>query len=86
MKRLHILRKIQNPDAENLIAYQVSKGDEVEVILLQDAVFQVNDVFNSSVWACKEDVEARNVTHHEAVLDYGEIIKKIMDAQSVVCW
>lgn len=86
MKRIHILRKTQNPDAEKLIAFQMAQSDEVDVILIQDAVFLKCDVFSSSVWACKEDVEARNIAHHRHTLNYGEIVKRIMDANSVACW
>lgn len=64
----------------------MAQRDEVDVILVQDAVFLKCDVFSSRVWACKEDAEARNITHHGNTLNYGEIVKRIMDANSVACW
>jgi len=36
--------------------------------------------------ACAEDVASRNAFHHAVIMDYGEILRKIMEAPSVVCW
>ncbi len=86
MKRLHILKKTSNPEAERLMAFQADKGETVEVLLIQDAVFTKKCFGGFTVIACKEDVEARNVEHHKATLDYGEMVQKIMAADTVTCW
>lgn len=86
MKRLHILKKTNNPDAEKLMTFQSEKGEEVEVILIQDAVFLQDIGPDLKMAVCREDAEARNVTHHDTLLGYGEILKRVMETDSVVFW
>lgn len=86
MKRLHILRKTKNPEAERFIFHQVREGEQVEVILIQDAVFLRKEFDGAAEMACAEDAEARNTFHHTVTLEYAEILEKIMATPSVVCW
>lgn len=86
MNRLHILRKIENPEAERLIDFQVREGDQVEVILIQEAVLLRRDFGTAAQAACAEDAASRHVNHHHVTLDYAGILNKIMETPSLVCW
>lgn len=66
--------------------FQVREGDRVEVVLMQDAVYLRRYFGATSQAACAEDAASRNVSHHAVIMDYGDILKKIMEAPSVVCW
>ena len=68
------------------MAFQMKEGDRVEVVLMQDAVYLRRDFGAAVQAACAEDVASRNAFHHAVTMDYGEILKKIMEAPSVVCW
>jgi len=66
--------------------FQVKEGDRVEVVLMQDAVYLRRDFGAAVQAACAEDAASRDVSHHAVTMDYGDILKKIMETPSVVCW
>ncbi len=83
MKVLHILRKKGDAYPLSIAATQKAGGDDVKVVLMQDAVLSCNGDANS--FCCKEDAEARGVGCGNQV-DYAKIVEMIFDADSVVNW
>jgi sulfur transfer complex TusBCD TusB component (DsrH family) len=83
MKVLHIIREKGDAYPLEVIAAQKAAGDEVKVLLMQDAVFSCNTVAES--FCCKEDAEARGTGCGNHV-DYNEIVNMVFDADSVVNW
>ena len=84
MKVLHILRKRGDSYPQSIAAAQRAAGDDVKVLMLQDAVLSCtcND---GNAFCCKEDAEARG-TGCGNLVDYKGIVKMIFDADSVVNW
>lgn len=83
MKILHMIRKKGDSFPLNIAEAQKKAGDDVKVVLLQDAVLSC--VCEPSSYCCKEDAEARGVGCGNQV-DYNQIVKMVFDADSVVNW
>ena len=83
MKVLHIIRKKGDTYPLSIAATQKSGGDDVKVLLLQDAVLSCSG--DASSFCCKEDAEARGVSCGNQV-DYSQIVNMVFDADSVVNW
>jgi sulfur relay protein TusB/DsrH len=83
MKILHIIR---NPNDETPleIARSQSEENEVEVLLLHDAVYAIPDV-QFKVYVCEADAKARGVALHECV-DYKRIVELLFEFDKVVSW
>ncbi len=86
MKILHIIKKIDDTYAWQTAAQQQKKEEnQVIILLIHDAVFNtVQD--DTEVFACQDDVMARGVETKASLVDYEEIVKMLLDADSVVSW
>ncbi|HLB25045.1 MAG TPA: hypothetical protein VJM83_01820 [Nitrospirota bacterium] len=82
MKILHIVRKKGDTYPLAIAASQKSGGDDVKVLLMQDAVFSCG---GDGTFCCKEDAEARGGCCGSQV-DYGQIVNMIFEADSVINW
>lgn len=83
MKILHMIRNRGDVFPMDIAAAQKAGGDDVKVVLIQDAVFSC--VCDPSSFCCKEDAEARGVGCGNQV-DYKDIVKMVFDSDSVVNW
>jgi sulfur transfer complex TusBCD TusB component (DsrH family) len=83
MKVLHMVRKKADSYPMDIAAAQKAAGDEVKVVLLQDAVLSCKG--DAGTFCCKEDAEARGVGCGTQV-DYNTIVKMIFEADRVVNW
>ncbi len=87
MKILHIIKKTSDTYAWDTVVLQREKGGEqVEVLLLHDAVFTPLPDEWSWVFACKDDVTARGIGTVATLVEYENIVEMIIDADSVICW
>ncbi|MEE9610517.1 MAG: hypothetical protein V3W19_04655 [Desulfatiglandales bacterium] len=86
MKILHIIKKIDDTYAWQTAARQQRKErNRVIILLIHDAVFNpVQD--DMEVFACQDDVMARGVETRASLVGYEEIVKMLLDADSVACW
>lgn len=85
MKIVHILRDANNTYAiETITSHGVD--NEVELILIHDAVYLKISCAGIKTYACKDDVEARGVKPVWEILSYEGIIKKIFESDLVTCW
>ena len=83
MKILHMVRQIGDTYPLEIAAAQKAKGDDVKVLLMEDAVLSCKGGADS--FCCKEDAEARGVGCGNQV-DYDGIVKMIFDADIVNNW
>ena len=83
MKVLHILRQKADAYPQSIIAAQRAAGDDVKVVMLQDAVLSC--ACDASSFCCKEDAEARGTSCGNLV-DYKGIVDMVFDADSVINW
>lgn len=81
---LHILHRLDDALALELIGAQRQAGRPVQVVLLQDAV--ALRTAGDGVFRCRADVEARGLEVPGRLVDYDEIIDLIAAAAKVVCW
>ena len=81
MKILHIIRN-PNDSTPIEIAKSQSKGHEVMILLLHDAVYARPEF---PAYACAADAMARGVTWHECV-DYSRIVRMLFEYDKVVSW
>lgn len=86
MRILHIVKNKHDTLAFSMAKEQASAND-VSVLLLHDAVLidssQLND---SKVFACKDDVLARDIEMQCQLVDYPEIVNLIFDNEKVISW
>ncbi len=86
MNILHIIKNTNDSYAWKTASRQRrKKGNQVTILLLHDAVFSPvqNDI---EVFACQDDVVARGVKTKASLVDYEEIVKMLLNADSIVCW
>jgi len=87
MKVLHIIKKTNDTYAwESALRQREKKDDQVLVLLLHDAVLASGPVDADGVFACRDDVAARGVKTKAQLVGYEEIVKMLLEADSVVCW
>ena len=86
MKTLHIIKKTNDIYAWRTAFRQRGKREtQVSVLLIHDAVFDpIED--DTDVFACQDDVMARGVKTKASLVDYEEIVRMLLDTDSVVCW
>lgn len=85
MKIAHILRDPHNTYAiEAITSHGID--NEVEVILIHDAVYLKISCAGVKTYACKNDVEARGIESGWDTLNYEGIAKKVFESDSVICW
>lgn len=85
MKIVHLLRDPRNTYAIETITSQ-GIDNEVELILIHDAVYMKITCSGIKTYACKDDVESRGIESMWEVLSYEEIVKKIFESDRAVCW
>ena len=86
VKILHIIKKPDDSSAwQTAIRQRDKKGNQVRVLLIQDAVFNpIRD--DVEVFACQDDVIVRGVKTEASLVGYRDIVKMLQDADSIVCW
>jgi len=83
-KTLHIIRKIGDKLAQEVIDHESAKGD-VSVLLIQDGVLSSLYVAGD-VYASVNDVEARGLNTSFKLVDYSTICQLIIDHEKVIVW
>ena len=78
-----MVRKKGDTYPMEIAAAQKAAGDEVKVLLMQDAVLSCKG--DQMSFCCKEDAEARGVGCGNQV-DYDGIVKMIFEADRVMNW
>ncbi|MBI3804998.1 MAG: sulfurtransferase TusB [Nitrospirae bacterium] len=81
MKTLHIVRKTNDPLAQEAIA----QDRQAAVLLIQDGVF-AKGPFPSETYACREDLTARGIASPHPAVDYAEIARLIAEHDRVITW
>ena len=89
MDILHIIRDIDI--IENTLYREIihsSNKKDTAVVLIQDGVYCNCDALieKINIYACKEDVEARNWSTSIPLIDYLDIIDMIFSHKKVICW
>jgi sulfur relay protein TusB/DsrH len=86
VKILHIIKKTNDTFAWQTAArQQQKKGNRISILLIHDAVFNpIQD--DMEVFACRDDVVARGVETKASLVSYEEIVRMLLDADSVVSW
>jgi len=83
-KTLHIIRKIGDKLAQEVIDHESAKGD-VSVLLIQDGV--LSSLYGAGdVYASVNDVEARGLNTSFKLVDYSTICQLIIDHEKVIVW
>jgi len=83
-KTLHIIRKIGDKLAQEVIDHESAKGD-VSVLLIQDGV--LSSLYGAGdVYASVNDVEARGLNTSYKLVDYSTICQLIIDHEKVIVW
>ncbi|MEK6561277.1 MAG: DsrH/TusB family sulfur metabolism protein [Nitrospirota bacterium] len=84
MKTLHIIRKVDDKLAQEVINHDSAKGD-VSVLLIQDGVLSnMHGVYE--MYASVNDVEARGLNTSYKLVDYASICQLIIDHDKVIIW
>lgn len=83
---LHIIKNHDDDIALDIIREQI-KSHNVEVLLIQEGVLDCDELgLDVPVYASKSDVVARGIRTWARLLDYGEMVDLICNAETVVCW
>ena len=83
-KTLHIIRKIGDKLAQEVIDHESAKGD-VSVLLIQDGV--LSSLYGAGdIYASVNDVEARGLNTTYKLVDYSTICQLIIDHEKVIVW
>ncbi len=86
MKILHVIRKTNDHYAFDVIQRQRQAGEnEVAVLLLQDAVLTPPDD-EAGLFVCGDDAAARGVAPRGERVGYDDIVKMLLEYDSVVSW
>ncbi len=84
MKTLHIIRKIDDRLAKEVIERDSAKGD-VSVLLIQDGVLSgLREAGN--VFASVSDVEARGFNSSHKLVDYSSMCQLIIEHDRIIVW
>lgn len=84
MRILHIVKQIEDERAITM-AKAHSRAHQVSVLLLHDAVLTVRDI-PGAVYACADDVRARNVDVSRELVDYDTIVRLVFEHDKVISW
>lgn len=84
MKILHVIREI-----DDMRAFETARAHSVEhqvtLVLLQDAVLS-RFPWQGEVYACREDLEARDLKTEAREVEYREIVGMIFGHDRVIMW
>jgi sulfur transfer complex TusBCD TusB component (DsrH family) len=84
MKTLHILRRISDPLAMELIDAERVQGS-VALLLIQDAVLARGD-FPPETYVLEEDLSARGEESPYCLINAHGMARLIMDCDRVITW
>lgn len=85
LKILHLVRNLEDARALITVEEQQRQGHETTVILLHDAVLSPQ-AWPGRVFACQDDVKARQERCRYPGIDYDGIIQAIFDHERVISW
>ena len=85
MRILHLIRAIEDNRAVETAVRQRNHDHDVTLVLLHDAVFS-SPSFEGSIFACKADLEARQMESKHTPVDYDAIVRMIFENDRVVSW
>lgn len=83
-KTLHILRKISDPLAMEVI-HEAQQNAEVVLLLIQDAVLAKGD-FPEMTYVSEQDLSARGGDSPYCLINAHGIASLIMDCDRVITW
>lgn len=84
MKSLHIMRKINDLFAREVIADEALAG-AVALLLVQDGVLAKGD-FPDETYVCQEDLAARGGESPHVSVNYPGIARLITECERVIVW
>jgi sulfur transfer complex TusBCD TusB component (DsrH family) len=84
-KILHIVKNPDDPHALEVISRQ-GNGNELSVILIQDAVRVEPSLPGGALFVLGEDAAERGVAPRSKVIGYEQMVELILKADSVVVW
>ena len=84
MKTLHIIRNMKDYFALDLI----KAGDDKEssVLLMQDAVYEEFPAGRIKIFACEEDLNARQIESRYHKVSFDEISRMVADYDRTIVW
>jgi len=86
VKILHVIKTLDDRYAYEMASRQrEEEGHSVGILLLQDAVL-TPPVDASGLFACREDVEARGGPCPGRAVGYEEIVRMLLEYDTVICW
>jgi sulfur transfer complex TusBCD TusB component (DsrH family) len=84
MTTLHILRKLNDPLAREVI--EASQKDETAVLLMQDAIYGDYRIGSITIYTCREDLSARQMEKEGPSLSYDEVAQLVTKYDRTVVW
>jgi len=84
MKSLHIIRNIEDQLACSAI--RSSSNAEDALLLMQDGVYGEFQLDSVKIYACQEDLLARNIKKEYQPVSYQEIAKMIIEYDRTIVW
>ncbi len=86
MKILHVIRKTNDVYAFDMVQRQRQAAEnEVAVLLLQDAVL-TPPADEAGLFVCRDDATARGVKPRGEMVGYDDIVRMLLEYDSVVSW
>lgn len=83
---LHVIKEHGDTIAFEVIKVH-GKTRDVAVLLMHDGVLDHDLVVPGiTVYAARDDIEARGIKTDIVLLDYGDIVDRIFDSNRVICW
>lgn len=84
MRILHLIREMDDQRAIATLKAQ-SEEHEVSVVLLHDAVLGASEM-PGAIYACADDVRARNGNFSGELVDFDAIVRLIFEHDKVISW
>ncbi len=85
MRILHVLRDPNDRLAVE-VARQQGETNQIALLLIQDGVLARPDLPSAKVYALAHDLEASGVTGAGEPLDYGDVVRLIVEHDKVIVW
>lgn len=85
MRILHVLRD-PNDRLAIEVARQEGETNQIALLLIQDGVLARPDLPSAKVYALTHDVEASGVTEAGEPVDYGGMVRLIVENDKVIVW
>ncbi|MBI1824292.1 MAG: hypothetical protein HY200_11135 [Nitrospirae bacterium] len=84
MKTLHIIRTINDPLVRSVI--EASREEDIAVLLMQDAVYGDYQIGTVPLFACREDLAARQIEKRVRSLSYDEVAELVAEYERTIVW